>query len=314
MNKPSARTAQPPVPLLLALAGVALLVAGVVVSLAVWRTPASLVAAPTDTPLTEPTSTAGTVAPLPPASPPAASPPAASPPALALDAAGTPQPFWRVKQQEARARQIQEESQSRTEAAVLTTAPAVAVAGAAPTSPPAGSPTRAVGTGGQTPLAGLWAGSAQELTAYLLAGNRSPRFTVPPATLAAYYVRYAGEVGLRADVLWAQMLHETGFGTYGGAADPRQNNFAGIGATGGGEPGLWFPTAEAGVKAHIAHMAAYVFTEDRAAWTNSIVDPRYDMVRPRGAARVLADLDGRWAVPGEGYGAAVEQHVAAINR
>lgn len=304
MNRPSARTSRPPAYLLLALGGIALLVAGVVVSLAVWRTQASPLAAPTDTPPAESISTAGTVAPL----------RSASPPVQALDAAGTPQPFWRVKQQEARAREIQEESQSRTGAAVPTAAPMAAVAGAALTSPPAGPPTRAVGTGGQTPLAGLWAGSAQELTDYLLAGNRSPRFTVPPATLAAYYVRYAGEVGLRADVLWAQMLHETGFGVYGGAVDPRQNNFAGIGATGGGEPGLWFPTAEAGVKAHIAHMAAYVFTEDRATWTNSTVDPRYDMVRPRGAARVLADLDGRWAVPGGGYGAAVEWHVAAINR
>jgi hypothetical protein len=178
----------------------------------------------------------------------------------------------------------------------------------------AGPVTRVVTGGGQTPLTGVWGGTAEELSAYLLASNPRPGFSVPTLTLAQYYVRYAAEVGLRADVLWAQMLHETGFGAYRGSVSASQNNYAGIGATGGDVPGVTFPTAEDGVKAHVAHLVAYVFTNDRASWTNPAVDPRYDAVNPRGIARVLNDLDGRWAVPGNGYGAAIERHVAALNR
>ena len=110
------------------------------------------------------------------------------------------------------------------------------------------------------------------------------------------------------------MIHETGYGMYGGDVLPEQNNYAGIGATGGGNPGLSFPTAEAGVRAQVAHMVAYVYPDDRATWTNAAVDPRYTAVNPRGAARVLSDLDGRWAVPGIGYGAAIDRHVTAMNQ
>ncbi len=174
--------------------------------------------------------------------------------------------------------------------------------------------TRDVSTGGQTALRGTWAGTPARLAEYLVAHNPSPAFSVPVETLAHYYVTYAAEVGLRADILWAQMIHETGFGAYGGSVKPSQNNYAGIGATGGGVPGHTFVTAELGVKAHIAHMVAYVFETDQAVWTNATIDPRYEAVRPRGGAKVLADLDGRWAVPGIGYGAAIERHVAAMNR
>lgn len=239
--------------------------------------------------------------------------------------AATPQePSWRTKQREAEASLLGEGSETGAVGAVgvisfdpkREAALAAAVAAASPSQPsptPAGPSTRAVSQGGATPLTGIWGGTAEELTRYLLRNEPAPRFTVPTETLAGYYVKYAAEVGLRADVLWAQMLHETGFGAYGGSVSPGQNNYAGIGATGGGEPGIVFATAEAGVMAHVAHMVAYVFTENRATWVNSITDPRYDMVSPRGVARVLSDLDGRWAVPGDGYGAAIEKHVRAIN-
>jgi hypothetical protein len=109
------------------------------------------------------------------------------------------------------------------------------------------------------------------------------------------------------------MIHETGYGKYGGSVKPEQNNYAGIGATGGGVPGYTFATAELGVQAHIAHLVAYVYPTDMAPWTNTSIDPRYDKVQPRGIARLLRDLDGRWAVPGVGYGARIENHVRALN-
>jgi hypothetical protein len=231
-------------------------------------------------------------------------------------------PAWLVKQREAnaltrRAAAVETASTSADATASADVESASSTASGAGDSSGAvvaASTTKTVSSGGQTGLRGIWPGSAERLAAYLLAHNPKPGFSVPTVTLAAYYVTYAAEVGLRADILWAQMIHETGSGAYGGSVKPAQNNYAGIGATGGGVPGYAFATAEQGVKAHIAHMVAYVFETDRASWTNVEVDPRYDAVRPRGIAKVLADLDGRWAVPGIGYGAAIERHVAQINR
>ena len=136
---------------------------------------------------------------------------------------------------------------------------------------------------------------------------------MPTSVLAGYYVRYCAEAGLRADLLWAQMIHETGYGMYGGDVLPEQNNYAGIGATGGGNPGYSFPTAEAGVMAHVAHMVAYVYVDSPVSWANATTDPRFNLVSPRGVASVLADLNGRWAVPGTTYGQKIEAIARNIN-
>ncbi|HLA81440.1 MAG TPA: glucosaminidase domain-containing protein [Thermoleophilia bacterium] len=187
------------------------------------------------------------------------------------------------------------------------------------TSPTATTPaeqedaTSIVLSGGLTPIKGAWSGTAEQLASFLLNASPSPRFTVSTAVLAEYYMHYCAEAGLRADLLWAQMIHETGYGMYGGAAVPEQNNYAGIGTTGGGEPGLSFPTADAGVMAHVAHMVAYVYTSSPVPWANASTDPRFDLVSPRGAAAVLTDLNGRWAVPGTTYGEAIEAIARAIN-
>jgi N-acetylmuramoyl-L-alanine amidase len=102
------------------------------------------------------------------------------------------------------------------------------------------------------------------------------------------------------------MIHETGYGMYGGDVLPEQNNYAGIGATGGGNPGCSFPTAEAGVMAHVAHMVAYVYEDSPVSWADTTTDPRFDLVDPRGIVSVLTDLNGRWAVPGTTYGQKIE--------
>lgn len=221
------------------------------------------------------------------------------------------EPYWLIKQRQAKATTPTTPGPSPDEPAPQGTSVAADAGGAA--SVPIVT-TNVVLTGGRTALAGVWSGTAGVLARYLLTENPRPSFSVPVETLADLYVRYAADAGLRADILWAQMLHETGFGRYGGDVHVHQNNFAGIGATGGGEPGCTFATAEAGVKAHIAHMVAYVFAVSPVSWANAETDPRFQAVNPRGSATVLADLDGRWAVPGVGYGARIEQHVAAINR
>jgi len=220
----------------------------------------------------------------------------------------TTSPSWLVKQRAAEAAAAREAGQATSAAddsSTPTTAQSQTTSGQTATS--------TVLTDGHTPLRGLWDGNADTLAAFLLAESPAPAFSVSPSTLASYYVRYCGEVGLRADLLWAQMLHETGYGRYGGAVSGAQNNFAGIGATGGGEPGVSFPSAETGVMAHVAHMVAYVYTVSPVAWAGPASDPRFDQVTPRGAATVLADLNGRWAVPGTSYGQRIEGIARAIN-
>ncbi len=194
-----------------------------------------------------------------------------------------------------------------------TTAPPASERAAAAAATDPAVVTNTVLVDGQTPLTGVWSGTAEQLASYLLGIEPSPRFTTSASDLAAYYVRYCAEAGLRADLLWAQMIHETGYGRYGGDVSPEQNNYAGIGATGGGAPGLSFPTPEAGVMAQVAHMVAYVYASSPVEWANVATDPRYEFVNPRGAAVVLADLNGRWAVPGTTYGQAIEEIARAIN-
>ncbi|NLE74400.1 MAG: glucosaminidase domain-containing protein [Actinobacteria bacterium] len=219
------------------------------------------------------------------------------------------EPYWRIKQRQAKA-VAEALPADPCDVALPITEPAAATqtASHAPT-----ITTDVVLTDGRTQIAGVWSGTAATLSRYLLNQNPTPTFTVPLEMLADLYVQYAAEANLRVDILWAQMLHETGFGRYGGDVCAAQNNYAGIGATGGGESGCAFATAQDGVKAHVAHMVAYVYTVSPVPWANDTTDPRLHAVRPRGSAAVLADLDGRWAVPGVGYGARIEEHVRAIN-
>jgi hypothetical protein len=60
-------------------------------------------------------------------------------------------------------------------------------------------------------------------------------------------------------------------------------------------------------------MVAYVYGSSPVAWANASTDPRFDLVCPRGTASILCDLDGRWAVPGTGYGDDIETIARAIN-
>jgi N-acetylmuramoyl-L-alanine amidase len=200
-----------------------------------------------------------------------------------------------------------------TFAKVLASSDTSVLSTASDTPPPSEETAPAVLGEGQTPLKGVWGGTADRLSSFLLEACPSPAFTVPTPVLAEYYVRYCAEAGLRADLLWAQMIHETGYGMYGGDVRLEQNNYVGIGATGGGASGASFPTAEAGVMAHVAHMVAYVYTDSPVPWANASTDPRFDLVNPRGIVSVLADLNGRWAVPGTTYGQSIEAIVRAIN-
>lgn len=166
-------------------------------------------------------------------------------------------------------------------------------------------------------LNGLFLGQSSDLVGYFRAQNRtSERFTVPLGELARLYVVYGHRFGIRADMAWAQMVHETGFGEYGGDVKPGQNNMAGIGAT-GGVPGNSFSTAELGVIAHYIHLAWYIYPDhlDDPYCVRSVDpavpgDPRHFVIdgKPhKGNVRTVLDLSGKWAVPGIGYGAALQR-------
>jgi hypothetical protein len=98
------------------------------------------------------------------------------------------------------------------------------------------------------------------LTEYLKSRNPdlSPRFDSVPSE----YMRLGEKLGVRWDFAFYQMILETGAlkyrnGSRAGDVKPTQNNFAGLGATGGGEPGESFKDIATGVLAHIEHLLLY---------------------------------------------------------
>jgi Mannosyl-glycoprotein endo-beta-N-acetylglucosaminidase len=90
-------------------------------------------------------------------------------------------------------------------------------------------------------------------------GNLDERF----APIATEYMRHGEDLGVRWDYAFFQMLVETGNLSFKrgngqfGDVKPSQNNFAGLGATGGGVPGESFPDVSTGVKAHLQHVLMY---------------------------------------------------------
>ena len=86
----------------------------------------------------------------------------------------------------------------------------------------------------------------------------SPRFDSVPTE----YMRLGEKLGVRWDFAFYQMILETGAlkyrnGSRAGDVKPTQNNFAGLGATGGGEPGESFKDIPTGVRAHLEHLLLY---------------------------------------------------------
>lgn len=121
--------------------------------------------------------------------------------------------------------------------------------------------------------------------------------------LGNYYLTYGEYYGIRGDIAFAQALHETNYFRFTGAVKPGQNNFAGIGATGGDNPGAIFATPEEGVTAQFQHLFAYATTNPLPNHY-PLVDPRFHLVQ-RGSAPTWTALNGKWAVPGATYGQSI---------
>lgn len=141
--------------------------------------------------------------------------------------------------------------------------------------------------------------------------------------LVDLYLQIGKEYGIRGDIAFCQAAKETGWWRFGGLVRPEQNNYCGLAATGraatgeeslngadpslvwyeAGKHGAFFAAPSVGVEAHIQHLYAYA-TDAPLPPGKKLVDPRFTLVK-RGTARYWTDLNGKWAVPGNGYGESI---------
>ena len=108
--------------------------------------------------------------------------------------------------------------------------------------------------------------------------------------------------GVSPEVLYGQVMKETGYLKFGNLVQPDQCNFGGLGATGAGNPGYTFGSVREGLRAQVQHLKAYGSTEPLV---NPCIDARFKYVS-RGCAARTVDLNGKWAVPGVGYGESID--------
>lgn len=139
--------------------------------------------------------------------------------------------------------------------------------------------------------------SKKQAVALIKQNNPKVRLACSVEELVNLYWKEAEREGVRPDLALAQSLVETGTYAYGGDVHHNQNNFCGLGTTGGGVKGAKFKTPELGVRAHIQHLLAY--TQKRRPKT-AIVDPRYELAHnirlERGMVDTWYGLNGTWAM------------------
>ena len=134
---------------------------------------------------------------------------------------------------------------------------------------------------------------------------------------ATYYQVHGNNLGIRWDYAFYQMLVETNYLKFrapnGRMGDVRahQNNFAGLGATGGGVPGETFKTVSDGVLAHLQHIQMYSgnrVANPIATRTRNIQD--WDVILPWaqafGREVNFTDLTTKWSPHDRGYSNDIE--------
>ena len=139
----------------------------------------------------------------------------------------------------------------------------------------------------------------EQLISYLLKRNptKSQEYV---ENFVDYTINEANIEGVNYDILFSQMMHETGFLKFGGDVKEEQNNFAGLGAVGNGAPGESFPTIEIGIRAVTQHLKAYASSEPLV---QACVDTRFKYVQ-RGTALYVEHLGIPENPKGKGWAAA----------
>lgn len=132
---------------------------------------------------------------------------------------------------------------------------------------------------------------------FIKTNNPDVKLACSVEELVDLYWEEAEREKVRPDIAICQAILETGFFKYGGDVEHNQNNFCGLGTTGGGVKGASFKTPKIGVRAHIQHLLAY--TQKKRPST-SIVDPRYELAHgirmERGFVDTWYGLNGTWAM------------------
>jgi Mannosyl-glycoprotein endo-beta-N-acetylglucosaminidase len=158
--------------------------------------------------------------------------------------------------------------------------------------------------------------SAAQLVAWFRSRNiTDARPPVPIDDLARMFIEEGDLEGVTGDVAFVQSILETGWFRFPdtGQVRPWYNNFAGIGAVDGGSSPAQFPDARTGVRAQIQHLRAYADpTVTVASLHAPLVDPRFDLVRPKGKAPLWSQFgNGIWASSTE-YAAKIESLYAQL--
>jgi hypothetical protein len=156
-------------------------------------------------------------------------------------------------------------------------------------------------TGGTVTVMGTNDVPAAKIAAWYRANTSvTYRASVPVDTLATLFVDEGATEGVRGDIAFVQAVLETGWFGFSGSVPSTYNNFAGIGATGGGGVAAQFANATLGVRAQIQHLRAYA---DKTATQCAVpplhaacVDPRFHLVSPKGKAPSWNVMgNGNWA-------------------
>ena len=148
--------------------------------------------------------------------------------------------------------------------------------------------------------------------------ERNPRLMPKFASIAVDYMRHGRELGVRWDYAFFQMIVETNSLKFTGDVAPAQNNFAGLGATGGGVKGEYFRTVSDGVRAHLQHLMIYagIRVDDPVADRTRKVQSWgiLDRWRSRyGRAITFSDVGSKWAPADGGYATDIQSVATAFH-
>jgi len=141
----------------------------------------------------------------------------------------------------------------------------------------------------------------ERLMRFLASGNDRllPKFQ----DIARHYKEHGERLRIRWDYAFFQMILETNYLKFRNAngkgdVDPRQNNFAGIGTTGGGVPGDSFPDVSTGVLGQMQHLIAYSGEQVANPVARRTREKQNDIIqrsRALGRPVTFRDLTQRWA-------------------
>lgn len=156
----------------------------------------------------------------------------------------------------------------------------------------------------KTPIMGASTTTVSQMVSYYKSTGStypSPVYTQYGASTIEQFctilMEEANSEGVRAEVLFAQVMVETGNLQFGGSVKAAQCNFGGLGALDGGGSGADFSShgsdgVRMGLRAQAQHLKAYAST---AELNSTCVDPRFKYIT-RGCAPLVEDLgSGKWA-------------------